>query len=217
MVSQMSGAGRMLRLHVKLDHPQPRHIARVAETLRSGGLAVYPTDTTYGLGCDLYSKRSIDRIYQLKGLDKKHRLSFLCADLSQVAHYAIVEDKNYRILRHHVPGPYTFILPATREVPKIVQTNTQTVGIRVPKSLVCMALLQELGHPIITTTVARSIDGEAAYTNDPDDIAKMFGHSVDVLLDGGPLVDEPSSVIDLTGPDPVIVRKGSGDLSWLGA
>jgi tRNA threonylcarbamoyl adenosine modification protein (Sua5/YciO/YrdC/YwlC family) len=212
------GGGRMLRLHVKLDHPQPRHIARTIEVLRAGGIAVYPTDTTYGLGCDIYSKRSIDRIYQLKGLDKKHRLSFLCADLSQVAHYAIVEDKNYRILRHHVPGPYTFILPATREVPKIVQTNTQTVGIRVPQSPVCLALLQELGHPIISTTVARSLDGgEAEYSNDPDEIIAMFGHSIDLLLDGGPLNGEPSSVIDLTGPEPVIVRKGSGDLSWLGA
>lgn len=206
----------MLRLHVKPEHPQPRHIGRAGEVLRAGGLAVYPTDTTYGLGCDLYAKRSIERIYQLKGMDKKRRLSFLCSDLSQVAHYAVVEDKTYRILRHHVPGPYTFILPATREVPKVVQSNQNTVGIRVPASPVCTALLQELGHPIISTTVARSVDGEAAYTNDPDEIAAMFGSSVDLLLDGGPLFGEPSSVIDLTGDEPVIVRRGSGDLSWLG-
>lgn len=206
----------MLRLHVKPEHPQPRHIGRAGEVLRAGGLAVYPTDTTYGLGCDIYAKRSIERIYQLKGMDKKRRLSFLCSDLSQVAHYAVVEDKTYRILRHHVPGPYTFILPATREVPKVVQSNQNTVGIRVPASPVCTALLQELGHPIISTTVARSVDGEAAYTNDPDEIAAMFGSSVDVLLDGGSLYGEPSSVIDLTGDEPVIVRRGSGDLSWLG-
>jgi tRNA threonylcarbamoyl adenosine modification protein (Sua5/YciO/YrdC/YwlC family) len=206
----------MLRLHVKVEHPQPRHVARACEILRAGGLAVYPTDTTYGLGCDLYSKRSIDRIYQLKGLDKKRRLSFLCSDLSQVAHYAVVEDRTYRILRHHVPGQYTFILPATREVPRIIQSNTQTVGVRVPASPVCLALLQELGHPIITTTVARSVDGEAAYSNDPDEIAGMFGHSIDILLDGGPIYGEPSSIIDLTGEEPVIVRRGSGDLSWLG-
>ena len=205
----------MLRLHMKLEHPQPRHIGRAVEILRASGLAVYPTDTTYGLGCDLYAKRSIDRIYQLKGLDKKHRLSFLCNDLSQVAHYAVVDDRNYRIIRHHVPGPYTFILPATREVPKIVQTNAQTVGIRVPNSPVCVALLQELGHPLISTTVARAVDGEAAYSNDPDEIVSLFGHSIDVLLDGGPLYGEPSSVIDLTGAEPVVVRRGSGDLSWL--
>jgi len=205
----------MLRLHMKLEHPQPRHIGRAVELLRSGGLAVYPTDTTYGLGCDLYAKRSIDRIYQLKGLDKKHRMSFLCSDLSQVAHYATVDDRNYRILRHHLPGPYTFILPATREVPKIVQSNAQTVGIRVPSSPVCAALLTELGHPLISTTVARAVDGEAAYTNDPDAIVSLFGRSIDVFLDGGPLFLEPSSVIDLCGPEPVVVRRGSGDLSWL--
>jgi tRNA threonylcarbamoyl adenosine modification protein (Sua5/YciO/YrdC/YwlC family) len=216
-MASFAQSNRMLRLHIKLDHPQPRHVQRTVEILKAGGLAVYPTDTTYGLGCDFYSKRSIDRIYQLKGLDKKHRLSFLCSDLSQVAHFAVIDDKNYRILRHHVPGPYTFILPATREVPKIIQTPTQTVGIRVPKSPVCMALIQELGHPLISTTVARSVDGEAAYTNDPDEIVRMFTHSLDVLLDGGPLYDEPSSVIDLTGEAPVIVRRGSGDLSWLGA
>ncbi len=210
-------SSRMLRLHIKVEHPQPRHISRAAHMLRSGGLAVYPTDTTYGLGCDLYSKRSIDRIYQLKGLNRRHRLSFLCADLSQVAHYAIVENRNFRILRHHVPGPYTFILPATREVPKIVQTNAQTVGIRVPASPVCVALIEELGHPIISTTVARSMDGESAYTNDPDEIVRMFGRSLEVLLDGGPLTGEPSSVIDLTGPEPLIVRRGAGDLSWLEA
>jgi tRNA threonylcarbamoyl adenosine modification protein (Sua5/YciO/YrdC/YwlC family) len=206
----------MLRLHMKLEFPQPRHIARAAELLRAGGLAVYPTDTTYGLGCDLYAKRSIERIYQLKGLDKKHRLSFLCNDLSQVAHYAIVDDRNYRILRHHVPGPYTFILPATREVPKIVQSNAQTVGIRVPQSPVCAALLSELGHPVISTTVARAVDGEAAYTNDPDEIVQLFGRSIDVFLDAGLLEGEPSSIIDLTGNEPVIVRRGAGDLSWLG-
>jgi len=206
----------MLRLHVKILTPQPRHIVRAAEMLRGGGLAIYPTDTTYGMGCDLYAKRSIDRIYQLKGLDKKHRFSFLCHDISQVAHYAVVEDKNHRILRHHMPGPYTFILPATREVPKILQSNRRTVGIRIPESPTCVALIRELGHPLISTTVSRQIDGESAYMNDPDEIVDAFGRSVDVLLDGGPLYGEPSSVIDLTGDEPVIVRHGSGDLSWLG-
>ncbi len=206
----------MLRLHLNLEHPQPRHIERVAGLLRGGGLAIYPTDTTYGLGCDLYAKRSIDRIYQLKGLDKKHRLSFLCDDLSLVSRYAVLEDRAYRILRHHVPGPYTFLLPATREVPKIIQSKTRTVGIRIPVSPVCSALIRELGHPIISTTVSRQIDGEANHMNDPDDIAKSFGRSVEALMDGGPLHGEPSSVIDLTGDEPVIIRRGSGDLSWLG-
>ena len=206
----------MLRLHVKLAHPQPRHIARAESILRGGGLAVFPTDTTYGLGCDLYAKRTIDRIYFLKGLDKKHRLSFLCSDLSQVARYAVVEDRNYRILRHHVPGPYTFVLPASREVPRVVSGNRRQVGIRIPESPTCIALIQALDHPLISTTVGRVIDGELNYSNDPDEILQMFRKSIDVMLDGGPLYGEPSSVIDLTGDEPVILRKGQGDLSWLG-
>ncbi len=206
----------MLRLHVKLEHPQPRHISRVGAILRSGGLAIYPTDTTYGLGCDLYSKRSADRIYQLKGLEHSHRLSFLCDDLSQVSQYAVIEDRNHRILRHHVPGNYTFILPATREVPKIIQSKAHTVGVRIPESPVCLALIRELGHPIISTTVSRRIDDEDRYFNDPDEIVKAFGKSVEVLVDGGPLFGAPSSVIDLTTDEPTIVRRGDGDLSWLG-
>jgi tRNA threonylcarbamoyl adenosine modification protein (Sua5/YciO/YrdC/YwlC family) len=204
----------MLRLHINLDHPQPRHIQRAAATLRSGGLIVYPSDTTYGLGCDIYSKRSIDRIYQLKGLDRKKPLSFICDDLSQVAHYAVIEDRAYRILRHHTPGKYTFILPATREVPKIVQSNARTVGIRIPESPACTALIRELGHPIISTTVT-SRTPEATHMNDADEIADVYGRSIECLLDAGTLFGEPSSVIDLTGEQPVVVRGGSGDLSWL--
>ncbi len=206
----------ILRLQTNLEHPQPRHISRAVELLRQGSTIIYPTDTTYGLGCDINNKRSIDRIYQLKGLDQKHPLSFICSDLSQVAQYASVENKNYRILRHHVPGEYTFILPATREVPKLMQSNARSVGIRIPKSAVCKALIDELGHPIVSTTVGRTgDDGTPAYTNDPDEIMRAFGRTVDVFLDVGMLYGEPSSVIDLTGPEPKVIRKGSGDLSWL--
>ena len=127
----------------------------------------------------------------------------------------MVEDRNYRILRHHFPGKYTFILPATREVPKIVQTKTRTVGIRIPDSPTCLALIRELGHPIISTTVNRRIDGESDYLNDPDEIAEVFGRSVEVLLDAEPLYGEPSTVVDLTGDKPEILRYGSGDVSWL--
>lgn len=206
----------MLRLQIESERPNPRHVIRAAEMLKSGGLAIYPTDTTYGLGCDLYSKRSIERIYNLKGMDRKQRLSFICNDLSDVSRYAVVENRNYRILKHHVPGPYTFILPATREVPKIVQTNTRTVGIRIPDSPTCQILVSELGHPLITTTVAKHHgDGDSSYTNDPDEIVTLFGRSVEVFLDAGALYEEPSSVIDLTGERPEIVREGSGDLEWL--
>jgi tRNA threonylcarbamoyl adenosine modification protein (Sua5/YciO/YrdC/YwlC family) len=128
----------------------------------------------------------------------------------------VVEDRNYRILRHHVPGSYTFVLPATREVPRILQSNTRTVGVRIPDSPVAQALIANLGHPIISTTVGRVVDGAQSHSNDPSDIVAMFGKSVDVLLDAGPLFGEPSSVIDLTGDEPEILRAGSGDLSWLG-
>ncbi len=206
----------MLRLHVKPDTPQPRHIQKAVEILRSGGLVIYPTDTTYGLGCDLYSKRSIERIYRLKGLEKSRPLSFLCADLSQVAHYAQVDDHNYRILRHHTPGPYTFILPASREVPKVVQSKQRTVGVRIPDSEVCLSLIRELGHPIISTTVTRVGTDDPGHLNEPDDIVDIFSRTVDALLDADSLYGAPSSVIDLTGSEPVILREGSGDLSWLG-
>ena len=206
----------MLRLQTESEHPSARHIARITEILRGGGLVVYPTDTAYGLGCDLYAKRSIDRIYQLKGLDASHRLSFLCSDLSQVAQYAVVTDHNYRILRHHTPGPYTFSLPATREVPRVMQSKARTVGVRIPANKICLGMIEELGHPIITTTVSRRVDGESTYMNDPDEIAAAFRRSIECLVDVGPLYEEPSSMIDLTGERPVIIRKGSGDLSWLG-
>ena len=205
----------MLRLHIKPEFPQPRHIARAGEILRSGGLMIYPTDTTYGLGCDVFAKRSVDRLYQVKGLDAKHPLAFLCADLAEAARYGVVEDRNYRILRHHIPGAFTFILPATREVPKMLQSKVRTVGIRIPKNAVCAALLRELGHPIVTTTVSRPTYAENQYANDPDDIARDFGLSVEVFLYAGPLHVEPSSVVDLTSDVPKIIRRGSGDLSWI--
>lgn len=205
----------MLRLHINLKHPQPRHVQRAVEALRSGSILVFPTDTTYALGCDIFSKRSIDRIYQLKGMERTHPLSFLCSDLSEVARYAMVEDHNYRILRQKTPGQYTFILPASREVPKIVQSKQRTVGVRIPDSPLCLEMIRQLGHPIISTTVARSVDGETNYTNDPEEVIKLFGRSIEVLLDGEVLYEKPSSVIDLTGELPEVIREGAGDIGWV--
>lgn len=204
----------MLRLHIHPQDPQPRHIARAVEILRSGGLVIYPTDTTYGLGCDFFAKRAIERIYRLKGLSQEHPLSFLCADLSEVARYAVVENHHYRILRKHTPGKFTFVLPATRETPKIVAGNAHTVGVRIPANAIATALIRELGHPLISTTVTRPTNGNEPFHH-PDEIAQVFDRSVDVLCDSGPLPGEVSSVIDLTQEPPVILRRGSGDLSWL--
>ena len=205
----------MLRAQIKLDYPAPRHVSKAIDVFRSGGLVVFPTDTTYGLGCDLYNKRSIDRIYQVKGLERNHPLSFLCADLSDVARYAVVENRNYRILRHYLPGRYTFILPASREVPKVVQTKRKTVGVRIPNSSACTLLLQQLGHPILTTTASKHVGDSSTYTGDPDDIVKDFSRTVDFFLDAGSLFEGPSTVIDLTGEYPKIVRAGSGCTDWL--
>ena len=205
----------MLRLHVNLKHPQPRHVARAVEALRSGALTVFPTDTTYGLGCDIFARRSIDRIYQLKGMDRKQPLSFLCSDLAEVARYAVVEDHNYRILRQKTPGKFTFVLPASREVPKIVQSKQRTVGVRIPDSPLCLEMIRQLGHPIISTTVAREIEGQTSYTNDPEEVVRLFGRSIELLLDGEVLYEKPSSVIDLTGEVPKVLREGGGDTSWV--
>lgn len=205
----------MLRLQVETRHPSARTVGRAVDIFRSGGVVIFPTDTTYGMGCDFFSKQTIERIYQLKGMDRRHPLSFICSDFSEISSFAVVNNRNYRILRHHLPGPYTFVLPASRDVPKIMQSNARTVGVRVPKNQLCLDLIKALGHPIVTTTVARSHDGINAYLNDPDEIMAAFKNAGQLLLDGGPLYGEPSSVVDLTEEHPVILRKGAGDLSWL--
>jgi tRNA threonylcarbamoyl adenosine modification protein (Sua5/YciO/YrdC/YwlC family) len=242
-----------VRLKVSPDNPSDKHIARAVQVLAQGGIVVYPTDTAYGLGCDIYAKRAIERIYMLKRMDRKRPLSFVCSDLSDIARYAGVDNLQYRILRQHLPGPYTFILPATKEVPKILTSRSRTVGIRVPKHPVCMALVKKLDHPIVSTTAslyrgevnedeterARSrrfvtaFDLEQQHKNqeltveqeknpaneevftDPDVIEQRIGHSVDLIIDVGPLPFSLSTVVDLTGPQPKVLRKGVGDTNLL--
>ena len=212
----------MLRLAIHPQDPQPRHIGRAVQALRGGGLLVYPTDTTYGLGCDIFAKPAITQIYRLKNLPPEHPLTILCADLSELARYAVIENRVYRILRHHLPGKFTFILPATRLVPKLLTAGRRTIGVRIPEHAVCAALVRELGHPLISTTVTtqmqRAVESDADSPppeGDPDAIAAQLPRSVDVFLDCGELHGTPSSVVDLTGPEPRILRPGSGDLSWL--
>lgn len=213
--SDVPTLGTMHRYVVHPVTPQARHIGKAAAALRAGALCVYPTDTTYGLGCDMFAKQAVERIYALKSKPRTEPLSFLCADLSELARYAVVNNKNYRILRHHLPGKYTFILPATREVPKILQSKKGTVGLRIPDNATCIALLREMGHPLTSTTVTRAPEDKDTYLNDPEDIVKAFGNSIEVLLDGGVLQSGPSTVVDLVGDEPKIVRVGSGDPSWL--
>ena len=199
---------------VEIDpqHPQPRLVERAVQALSSGGLVAFPTDTYYGIGCDLFDKRAIERIYQLKQLPKTHELSFICLDLAEVARYAVVDNAAYRVLRRKTPGPFTFILPATRLVPDLVLRRQKTVGIRVPDSPIALALVRQLAHPLISTSAATP-GGEVLI--DAKDIKEQLGHGLDLVLDGGYKANEPSSVIDLTGPEPVVVRQGKGDTSDL--
>jgi tRNA threonylcarbamoyl adenosine modification protein (Sua5/YciO/YrdC/YwlC family) len=195
-------------LSVNPDHPEPRKIRRAVEALEAGEVIGYPTDTVYGLGCDLMSKKAIDRLYAIKRMDRSHPLAFICPDLSDIARYAIVENAHYRVLRHFLPGPYCFILLATREVPKLVQTKRKTVGIRIPNSPVIRAITRELGRPVISTTAQH--DGGDAYV-DPREIDDDFP-GLGMVIDGGAGGMVPTTVVDLTRVPPELVREGAGSV-----
>ncbi|MDH4265130.1 MAG: L-threonylcarbamoyladenylate synthase, partial [Deltaproteobacteria bacterium] len=174
------------------------------------GVMAYPTDTVYGLGCSLYNKKGIERIYQIKRSEKNRPFSFICADLKSISLYAKVSNYAYKTMRRLLPGPYTFVLEGTKLVPKIMLTRRMTAGIRVPNNSICLAIVKELGHPVISTS-AMLAAGEVFY--DPAEIEKKLGHGLDLVIDGGVLVSEPSSVIDLTEDMPRILRAGKGDVS----
>jgi tRNA threonylcarbamoyl adenosine modification protein (Sua5/YciO/YrdC/YwlC family) len=193
-------------------NPQKNLVAKVVAELKDGGVIAYPTDTVYGIGCDIFIKSAVERVYRIKGRDKKKPLSFICEDLKHISQFANVSDNAYRIMKRLIPGPYTFILRATKLVPKIMLTKRETVGIRVPDSEICRMLVRELEHPIVTTSA--NVSNEAIIS-DPEEIEKKFGKILDIVIDGGPLPQEPSTMIDLTGDAPVIVREGKGDLTWI--
>jgi tRNA threonylcarbamoyl adenosine modification protein (Sua5/YciO/YrdC/YwlC family) len=196
-------------LEVDMEHPAPRHVQRAVEVLEKGGLIAYPTDTYYGLGCDLFSKKAIERLYQLKGRDKRKPLSFLCPDLSDVAKYAHVSNFAYRTMKSLTPGAFTFILTATRQVPEMMMSKQKQVGIRVPDSALARALAASLGRPIITTSATNS-EGEPLI--DSKDIRDELGHGVELILDGGVRLMEPSTVVSLIGDTVEILRQGKGRL-----
>ena len=193
-------------LAINPDHPEPRKIRRAVEALQDGGVIAYPTDTVYGLGCDLMNKHAVERLYSIKGMERSHPLAFVCPDLSDIARYAIVDNQVYRVLRRFLPGPYTFILQATRDVPKMVQMRRKNVGIRVPGCEATRALARELGRPIISTTAARP--GEEPIVA-PHEIDASF-RGLAMVLDGGAGGNVPTTVIDLTKAPPEIVREGAG-------
>ena len=198
-------------IKINSQNPQMRLIRRVVEVLQNGGVIAYPTDTVYGFGCSLYNKKAIERIVQIKRSEKNRPFSFICADLKDISLYSKVSNYGYKTMKRLLPGPYTFILEGTKLVPKIMLTpKRKTAGIRVPNHPIALALVQELGHPIISTS-ATLPGGEILY--DPAEIDQKVGKLLDLIVDGGILVSEPSSVIDLTEDVPKIVRQGKGDVS----
>ncbi|MEI7671875.1 MAG: L-threonylcarbamoyladenylate synthase, partial [Deltaproteobacteria bacterium] len=171
---------------------------------------IYPTDTVYGMGCDLFNKKGIERIYEIQRRDRKQPLSFLCADLKDISRYARVSDDAYKIMKRLLPGPYTFILEASRLVPKIILPKRQTTGIRIPDNRICQSLVAEMGSPVISTSVK---DGGGELLSDPRIIEELFGKQVDMIIDGGIIAAAPSSVVSLLDEGVEIIRAGKGDVS----
>ena len=199
-------------LHLHPETPQPRLVSKIAEHLKAGGVIIYPTDTIYGLGCDIYNHKAIERICKIKNIEpQKAQLSFICRDLSNLSDYTkSINTPLYRILKSHLPGPYTFILPAAKEVPKKLWSKRKTVGIRVPNHAVSLKLVEELGNPIISTSTTNR-HGEILI--DPFEIKNIFNAHVDLMLASGNLSGDPSSVVDLSEDEPEIIREGAGDVS----
>lgn len=198
----------LIRINAK--HPEPRKIAQAVAVLERGGVIAYPTDSVYGLGCDLLSKRGVEQLYRMKGMPENQLLSFVCPDLSDIARYAIVGDAAYRVMRRLLPGPYTFILPSTKEVPRILRMKRKTLGVRVPSHPVTLALTSALGRPLVSTSASL---GEE-YFVDPREIEERFP-DLELVLDSDDVGLTPSTVIDLSGDEPVLVRAGAGPVDFL--
>ncbi len=201
---------RLIEIHP--THPQPRLVAAIVQALRAGALIAYPTDSSYALGCHIGDKRAMDRIRRIRRADKNHNFTLVCSDLSEISLYARVDNWAYRLLKAHTPGPYTFILQATREVPKRLQNpKRRTIGIRVPDHPLVNAMLDTLGEPIMSSTL--SLPGDQMPLTDPMDIEERIGHQVDVIIDAGATGIEPTTVVDLSHGSVEVLREGRGDVS----
>lgn len=198
----------LLRIHP--EDPQPRLIQQVVDCLKRGGIIIYPTDTIYGLGCDIFQPKAVEKICRIKGVDpQKAQLSFICRDLSHLSDYTkSIGTPLYRVLKSHLPGPYTFILPASKQVPKILHTKKSTVGLRIPDNEICRAILDGLGNPLLSASLPGDMVED--YT-DPEVMYENFGNRVDIVIDGGAGGMVPSTVVDCTADDWSILREGAGE------
>ena len=195
-------------------HPQPRRVGEIVEIIQEGGLIAYPTDSSYAFGCHIGDKKAIDRIHRIRQTDKRHNFTLVCRDLSEISTYARVDNWAYRLIKSMTPGPYTFILPATREVPKRLQNpKRRTIGLRVPDHPLVQAVLDRLGEPIMSSTL--SLPGDSMPLTDPLEIEERIGTQIDAIVDAGSTGIEPTSVLDMTSGAVEVLREGRGDLSGL--
>ncbi|MEO6022891.1 MAG: L-threonylcarbamoyladenylate synthase [Burkholderiales bacterium] len=200
---------------IHTDNPQPRLIQKAAAIIRSGGVIVYPTDSSYAMGCHLGDKAAMERLRRIRDVDDHHHLTLVCRDLSEIAKFAKVDNVQYRFLRAHTPGSYTFILQASREVPRrLLHPKRSTIGLRVPDHALVRALLAELDEPLLSTTLI--LPGESEPMSDAADIRQRLEHEVDLVIDGGYVSPEPTTVIDLSAAEPTLVRMGKGNVDSLG-
>ena len=205
--------GQFFQIHP--DNPQPRLIKQAAQIVGNGGIVALPTDSAYALVCRLDDKAAVEKLRRIRGVDDKHHLTLLVRDLSEVAQYARVDNTQYRLLKATMPGPYTVILEATRELPRrLSHPSRKTIGLRVPENKITLALLEELGEPLIGTTL--QLPGDEHMLSDPDEVRERLEKQIELIIDGGAGMLEATTVIDLTGPEPVLIREGRGDPAAFG-
>ncbi len=204
-----------MRLHINSENPEKRKIAQAVEILEQGGTVIYPTDTVYGLGCDIFNKKAVEKIARIRGLDPgKALFSFICSDISQIAEYAVqIDNATFKMMKHNLPGPFTFVLKANNKVPKILKNRKETIGVRIPNNQIILDLVTQLGRPILTTSL-RSEDEITEYFTDPEDFYDDFAKIVDLVIDGGAGRNVPSTVIDCTENEPKLIRQGIGEIEF---
>ena len=199
------------RVEINPFNPQPRLISQAVAVLKKGGVIAYPTDTMYGIGCDIFQQKAVKRVHQIKNRPKHKPFSFMCSCLKNISGYSHVSNTAYRLMRKNLPGPYTFVLPGTKLVPKIMLTKQKTVGIRVPDHPICLAIIEELGNPVLNTSAVT--EDHQGLILDGFDVAELFGNRVDLILDGGEVYPNPSTVVSLLSDQPEVLREGQGDIA----